>query len=77
MYFNDEKVGEGNIPHTVKFMYAIYESFDICVDTGTPVSDETTSGERFTGKIEKVIIDLLGERITDPEAEARVVMKRQ
>ena len=77
MYFNDEKVGEGKIPRTVKFMYAIYEGFDIGVDTGTPVSDETKSGERFTGKIERVVIDLLGEPITDPEAEARVAMKRQ
>ena len=51
--------------------------FDIRIDTGTPVSYETKSGERFTGKIEKVVIDLLGERITDPEAEARVAMKRQ
>jgi hypothetical protein len=58
-------------------MYANYEGFDIGVHTGTPVSDETKSGERFTGKIKKVVIDLFGERHIDPVAEARVAMKRQ
>ena len=66
LYINDDKVGEGEIPRTVKFMYANYEGFDIGVDTGTPVSDETKSGERFTGKIEKVVIDFFGERHIDP-----------
>ena len=27
LYFDDEKVDEGGIPCTVKFMYAIYEGF--------------------------------------------------
>ena len=53
-------------------MYANYEGFDIGVDTGTPVSDETKSGERFTGKIEKVVINIFGQRYINPVAEAKV-----
>ena len=77
LYINDEQVGEGPIPRTVKFMYANYEGFDIGIDTGTPVSDEYKSGTRFTGKINKVVVDLFGERHTDPEAEAKAVLKSQ
>jgi hypothetical protein len=77
LYINDKKVGEGQIPRTVKFMYANYESFDIGIDTGTPVTDEYKPGARFTGKIEKVMIDLFGERHIDPEAEIKAVMKSQ
>ena len=43
-------------------MYAIYEGFDIGIDTGTPVTDEYKPSARFTSKIEKVVIDLFGER---------------
>ena len=32
---------------------------------------------RFNGNIEKVIVDLVGERHLDPEAEAKIAMKRQ
>jgi hypothetical protein len=77
LYINDEKVGEGQIPRTVKFVYANYEGFDIGIDTGTPVTDEYKPGARFTGKIEKVKIDLFGERHIDPEAEIKAVMKSQ
>ena len=32
---------------------------------------------RFNGNIEKAIADLVGERHLDPEAEAKIAMKRQ
>ncbi|HET7642825.1 MAG TPA: hypothetical protein VFK40_04905 [Nitrososphaeraceae archaeon] len=70
-------MGEGQIPRTVKFMYANYEGFDIGMDTGTPVTEEYKAGARFTGIIERVVIDLSGERYIDPEAEAKVALKRQ
>jgi hypothetical protein len=31
---------------------------------------------RFNGNSEKVIIDLVGERLLDPEGEAKIAMKR-
>lgn len=77
LYINDEKVGEGQIPRTVKFVYTNYEGFDIEIDTGTPVTDEYKPGARFTGKIEKVMIDLFGDRHIDRGAEFKAVMKSQ
>jgi hypothetical protein len=77
LYINDVQVGEAQIPRTIKFVYANYEGFDIGIDTGTAVTDEYKQGARFTGKIEKVMIDLFGERHKDPEAEIKAVMKSQ
>jgi len=77
LYINDEKVGESQISRTVKFMYTDYEGFDIGIDTGTPVTDEYKPGTRFTGKIERVMIDLFGERHIDHEAETKAVLKSQ
>jgi arylsulfatase A-like enzyme len=77
LYINNEKVGEAEIPQTVRFIYELDETFDIGRDTGTPVTNEYKAGAAFTGTIKKVVIDLSGERHIDPETEARIVMKRQ
>lgn len=78
LYINDEKVAEAQIPRTVKFRYSADESFDVGHDTGSPVTDEYKAGAQFTGgNIEKVVIDLAGERHIDHEAETKIAMKRQ
>jgi arylsulfatase len=78
IYINDEKVGEDQIPRTVAFRYSADEGFDIGRDTASPVSEEYKAGAQFTGgTIDKVVIDLTGERTIDPEAEARIHLKRQ
>ena len=41
------------------------------------MTNEYKQVARFNGKIEKVVIDPLGERHIDPEAEAKIAMKRQ
>jgi arylsulfatase len=46
-------------------------------DPGSPVIDDYETPFRFTGTIHRVIIDLSGELITDPEAELRLHMARQ
>jgi hypothetical protein len=45
--------------------------------TRSPVTDEYKAGAQFTGKIRKVVVDLVGEKHHDPEAEAKVAMMRQ
>jgi len=78
LYINDEKVAEAQIPQTVKFRYSADESFDVGHDTGSPVTNEYKAGAQFTGgNIEKVVIDLAGERHIDHEAETKIAMKRQ
>lgn len=77
LYINDSKVGEGQIPRTVRYIYTLDETFDIGLDAGTPVTNEYKPGARFNGEIEKVVVDLLGELHLDREADAKIAMKRQ
>jgi arylsulfatase len=77
LYINDTKVGEGQIPRTVRYVYALNETFNIGVDAGTPVTDEYRRGTRFNGKIEKVVVELLGDLHVDRETDAKIAMKRQ
>jgi arylsulfatase len=77
LYINNEKVGEAEVPQTVRFIYELDETFDIGRDTGTPVTDEYKGGAVFTGMIKKVVVGLAGERHIDPVTEAKILMKRQ
>jgi len=77
LYINDKKVGEGEIPHTVRFIYSLDETFDIGVDAGTPLTDDYKSYARFTGTIDKVVVDLVGKRQIDPETATKIIMKKQ
>jgi len=78
LYINNEKVGEEQIQRTLKLRYSFGESFDIGRDSASPVSEEYKAGAQFTGgNIEKVVIDLAGEKHIDHEAETRITMKRQ
>jgi hypothetical protein len=77
LYINNEKVGEAEIPHTVRFIYALDETFDIGHDTGSPVTNEYKASTVFTGTIKKVVVDLVGERHVHAETESKIVMKRQ
>ena len=45
LFINEEQVGEGKIGRTVPGVYSISETFDVGVDTGTPVSKDYTRTE--------------------------------
>ncbi len=59
IFVNDQKVAEANIDKTVPFIFSADETADVGADHHTPVSNEYGErGNEFTGKIEKVTIDL-------------------
>jgi arylsulfatase len=50
-------VAEQSIPHTIPFLMTIDESFDVGVDTRTPVDDADYQVPfRFTGKLDKLTV---------------------
>jgi len=51
-------VAGGRIEHTVPIQFAIFEGLDIGLDTGSPVDWTYQLPFKFTGKIEKVTIEL-------------------
>jgi arylsulfatase A-like enzyme len=58
LYINDKKVGEGRVEKTVLGRFSADETFDIGMDTGSPVSDEYNSPYPYTGTLRKVQIKL-------------------
>jgi hypothetical protein len=59
--------------HTIPFLMAIDESFDIGIDTRTPVDDSYKLPFRFNGKINKLTFNVPPEQLT---AEDRAVMQK-
>jgi arylsulfatase len=59
LFVNDKKVAEGKIGQTVPFIFSADETADVGSDHHTPVTEEYAQrGNEFTGKIDKVTIDL-------------------
>jgi hypothetical protein len=55
---NGKKLAEARAEKTAGFKYSLYEGQDIGEDSGSPVDFDYTPPFRFTGKIEKVTLDL-------------------
>lgn len=60
LWVNGKKVAEGPIDKTVSGLFSLSETFDVGVDNGTPVSKNYKAKDhfRFTGQIDKVVINL-------------------
>ncbi|HTO05497.1 MAG TPA: arylsulfatase [Myxococcota bacterium] len=57
---NGKKVGEGHIANTQANVFSVDEGVDVGLDEGTPVTEVygPEPGNHFTGKIEKVTVEL-------------------
>ncbi len=56
---NGQKVAEGRIGKTTPFIFSADETTDVGTDEATPVTEDYAEGDNaFTGKIEKVTVDL-------------------
>ena len=58
MTVNGSKVAEGRLPHTIPIQISLGEGFDLGLDSGSAVDFTYKPPFRFTGKIEKVTVDL-------------------
>jgi hypothetical protein len=54
IFLDDKKVGEGRVEMTMSARFSSDETFDIGLDTGSPVSDQYASPFRFAGAINRV-----------------------
>ena len=63
-----DEVANQKIPHTLPFIMSIDETFDIGVDTRTPVDDKDYRVPfRFTGKLDKLTYKLGPEQLTSDD----------
>jgi arylsulfatase len=76
-------VAQGRIDNTMPGRFSFDETFDIGEDTGTPVNEDYDVPFNFTGKIEKVVVNLgeykLGaddqQKIHSMERKARLAVE--
>jgi arylsulfatase len=65
---DDKEVATNKIPHTIPFIIAIEETFDVGVDTRTPVDDKDYQVPfRFSGKIDKLTVKVGPVQLTSDE----------
>jgi len=62
LFVNDKKVGEGPIPKLVPLTFGLSEGLTIGRDPSTPVIERYQSPFEFTGKINKVVMELKDEQ---------------
>jgi len=58
LFINGKQLGEGRIEHTEPMLFSDDETFDVGLDTGTPVAETYQVPFAFTGEIEKVEFEL-------------------
>jgi len=69
------EVTRKTIPHTIPAVFTIDESFDVGVDTRTPVDDKDYQVPfRFTGKLDKLTVELEQPRLTDSDRQKAAEM---
>jgi arylsulfatase len=66
-----KQVAEGRITATMPVRLSLEETFDVGEDTGTPVSEDYDVPCKFTGQIEKVVINLGESKLTAADQKAR------
>jgi arylsulfatase A-like enzyme len=65
---DDRDVATRKVPHTIPFLMAIDETFDVGVDTRTPVDDKDYQVPfRFTGKLDKLAFRLGPTQLTSDD----------
>jgi arylsulfatase len=67
---DDHEVASKQVPHTVPFIMTVDETFDVGVDTRTPVDDTDYQVPfRFTGKLAKLTFNLGPEQLSDQDRQ--------
>jgi arylsulfatase len=62
---DDEEVASQKIPHTTPFLVTIDETFDVGVDTRTPVEEDYKVPFRFNGKLAKLTVKIGPPQLTE------------
>ena len=65
-----KKVAEGKIKRTIPFRVSVDETLDIGEDTGTPVSEDYKVPFKFTGTLNKLVINLGEAKLSAEDQKA-------
>jgi arylsulfatase len=64
LFVNDKQLAQGRVEKTVPGRFSADETFDVGLDTGSPVSSDYQSPNRYTGTIKRVEIHLEPAKLT-------------
>ena len=73
IFVNGDKVAEGRIDQTQCCLIALDEAADVGKSGGTPVSNDYENPFAFTGRIDRVIVDLT----PGPDAASAAALKAE
>lgn len=74
--FGDSPAGGGHVPRTVPIQYSYTETFDIGLDTGTPVDETYRCPFAFSGEIHAVVIDILDDLTPADQAREKQAVEK-
>jgi len=74
---DEKQVAQGRIGATLPIRFSLDETFDIGEDTGTPVSEDYDVPFKFTGKIEKVVVNLGETKLSTSDQQKLQDMERE
>lgn len=67
----------GELPYTVPIRLGQGGAMLVGQDSGAPVNPEYTPPFRYTGQLERVIVDVSGEPVIDQQAEMKAYLRKQ
>ncbi len=75
LYVNDRKAGEGRIERTQPMIFSADETADVGIDLASPVVESIGSEakSRFTGKVQKVTVEVMPIKAADAQEEEQAV----
>jgi hypothetical protein len=77
LFINDKNVGEGRVEKTVVARFSADETFDLGMDTRTPVSADYLSPNAFNGKLKSAKIEVRASRLSvEEERQVRVLNQK-
>jgi arylsulfatase len=76
LFVNNKQVAQGRVEKTVPGRFSADETFDIGLDTGSPVSSDYQSPNRYTGTIKKVEVHIEPAKLTGTEERKIATMQR-
>jgi arylsulfatase len=77
LFVNGKKVGEGRVDKTEPARFSADETFDIGMDTGSPVSADYQSPNPYRGAIKDVRIELRASALSDAEEKQVRVLQQK
>ena len=77
LYLNGEQVAEGEIPITVPLSYSLSEGLSCGRDSGPPVTVDYAPPFPFSGRLDRVEVEVKGRAFGDRAAAGREALARQ